>query len=114
MPVRPIVGHRRPYPLATQADHDPTHSRDIPDYDRTRIIKRPDGFYWQPKDGGKDYGPFATLLEAVQDMQYRDESSSYEPGETLAEAEAEIGISDWTDPDTGLPAEEDRTRTEEH
>ena len=47
-------------------------------------------------------------------MQYRDESSSYEPGETVAEAEAEIGISDWTDPDTGLPAEEDRTRTEEH
>jgi hypothetical protein len=85
-----------------------------PDYDRTRIIERPDGFYWQPKDGGKDYGPFATLLEAVQDMQYRDESSSYEPGETLAEAEAEIGISEWTDPDTGLPAEEDRTRTEEH
>ena len=47
-------------------------------------------------------------------MQYRDEPSSYEPGETLAEAEAEIGISDWTDPDTGLPAEEDGTRTEEH
>ena len=60
-----------------------------PDYDRTRIIERPDGFYWQSKDGGKDYGPFATLLEAVQDMQYSDEASSYEPGETVEEAEAE-------------------------
>lgn len=85
-----------------------------PDFDRTRIIERPDGFCWQSKDGGKDYGPFATLLEAVQDMQYSDEPSSYEPGETLAEAEAEIGVSEWTDPDTGLPAEADWTRTEEH
>ena len=85
-----------------------------PDFDRTRIIERPDGFYWQAKDAGKDYGPFATLLEAVQDMQYSDESSSYEPGETVQEAEAEIGISEWTDPDTGLPAEEGPTRTEEH
>jgi hypothetical protein len=85
-----------------------------PDFDRTRIIERPDGFYWQSKDGGRDYGPFATLLEAVQDMQYTDESTDYEPGETLAEAEADIGISEWTDPDTGLPAEEGRTRTEEH
>ena len=85
-----------------------------PDYDRTRILERPDGFYWQAKDGGKDYGPFATLLEAVQDMQYSDEPSSYEPGETLAEAEADIGIAEWTDPDTELPAEEDRPRIEEH
>ena len=85
-----------------------------PDFDRTRIIERPDGFYWQQKDGGRENGPFATLLEAVQDMQYSDETSSYEPGETLGEAEAELGISDWTDPETGLPAEADWTRTEEH
>jgi len=84
-----------------------------PDYDQTRILERPDGFYWQTKDGGRQYGPFATLLEAVQDMQYNDEST-YEPGETVQEAEAEIGVSDWIDPDTGLPAEEDWTRTEEH
>ena len=40
-----------------------------PDYDRARILERPDGFYWQDKDGGREYGPFATLLEAVQDME---------------------------------------------
>ncbi len=83
------------------------------DYDRTRIIERPDGFYWQTKESDREYGPFATLLEAVQDMQSSEETA-FEPGETLKEAEAEIGISDWTDPDTGEPAEEDRTRTEDH
>jgi hypothetical protein len=82
------------------------------DYDRTRVLERPDGFYWQSKDGGRDYGPFPTLLEAVQDMQYKDEPTSYEPGETLAEAETEIGVSEWVDPDTGLPAEENWTRKE--
>jgi hypothetical protein len=42
------------------------------------------------------------LLEAVQDMQYRGETS-YEPGSTLEEAESEIGIAPWIDPDTGVP-----------
>ena len=84
-----------------------------PDYDRTRIIERPDGFYWQDKESVKEYGPFGTLLEAVEDMQYH-EDSDYEPGETLEEAEDEIGIADWVDPDTGEPAEERRTRTEDH
>ena len=37
-------------------------------------------------------------------MQYRDDSD-YEEGETLQEAEAEIGIADWIDPETGKPAE---------
>jgi hypothetical protein len=72
------------------------------DYDRTRVIERPDGFYWQAADEAREYGPFATLLEAVQDMQYRGETS-YEPGETLEEAESEIGIAPWVDPDTGVP-----------
>lgn len=74
-------------------------------YDQTRIIERPDGFYWQDKETDKVFGPFSTLLDAVQDMEYTDDSD-YEPGESLAEVEAEIGISDWNDPDTGLPAEE--------
>ena len=39
-----------------------------PDYDRSRILERPDGFYWQAQDGGREYGPFATLVEAELDM----------------------------------------------
>ena len=42
------------------------------------------------------------------------EEAAIEPGESLAEAEDEIGISDWVDPDTGELAEETRPRTEEH
>ncbi len=85
----------------------------LPDYDKTRIIERPDGFYWQPGNSGEEFGPFPTLIEAIQDMQYRDDAE-IEPGETVAEAEAEIGIADWVDPDTGEPAEESVPRLEDH
>jgi hypothetical protein len=83
-----------------------------PDFDRTRLIERPDGFYWKEKGEPREYGPFASLLEAVQSMQAA--NGAPEPGETLAEAESEIGIADFVDPDTGEPAEESRPRLEEH
>jgi hypothetical protein len=76
------------------------------EYDRTRLIERPDGFYWQSLKGGREYGPFPTLVEAVADMQVA--NAALETGETLAEAEDEIGIADWLDADTGEPAEECR------
>ncbi len=84
-----------------------------PEYDRTRIIERPDGFYWQSVDGNREHGPFPTLLEAMQDMTVEDEETPGAP-DSVEEVEAQIGISDWIDPDTGEPAEESRTRTEEH
>lgn len=76
-----------------------------PDFDRTRVIERPDGFYWQDKLTGELYGSFATLLEAVQDMQGQG-GKGFEEGESLEEAESEIGIADWIDPETGEPAED--------
>lgn len=79
-----------------------------PESDRSRIIERPDGFYWRDEAGVEEYGPFPTLAEALQDMEYNAESD-YEPGESLEQAEEEIGIADWIDPDTGLPAEESST-----
>ena len=84
-----------------------------PEYDRTRIIERPDGVYWQDKESGREYGPFPTLLEAVQDMEIGNDRN-LESGETLEEAEEEIGISDFVDPDTGLPAEDGTPRLEDH
>jgi len=84
-----------------------------PEYDSTRLIERPNGFYWQSRDGREEFGPFATLLAAVQDMQARD-VAAIEPGETAQEAEDEIGIADWVDPETGEPAEEGVPRIEEH
>lgn len=79
-----------------------------PDYDATRVIERPDGFYWQDKDEAREHGPFASLLETVEDMEAADNVEVPEPGETVEEAEAEIGIATWIDPETGAPAEEER------
>jgi hypothetical protein len=79
-----------------------------PDYDHTRVIERPDGFYWQDKFNEDIHGPFPTLLGAVQDMQDHD-GDNYGEGETLEEAESEIGMSDWIDPETGKPAEDTPT-----
>lgn len=85
----------------------------LPEYDRTRVTERPSGYFWQSIDGGREYGPFATLLEAVLDMQAVD-AQPPEPGESVEEAESEIGISGWIDPETGEPAEEERPRLEQH
>lgn len=84
-----------------------------PDYDKTRIVERPDGFFWLDKESGAYHGPFDTLLEAVQDMDYQPESD-YEPAETLAEAEEELGLAGWVDTDTGELAEDTITRLEDH
>ncbi|MBI2311283.1 MAG: hypothetical protein HYU77_02125 [Betaproteobacteria bacterium] len=83
-----------------------------PDYDKTRIIERPDGFYWQDKQTDETFGPFPTLLAAVEDME-RSYESEIEPGETVQEAEAELGLAEWVDPDTGALAEEETPRIED-
>lgn len=87
-----------PLPGNEKAEHAP------PDDGKSRLVERPDGFYWQDEASAKLYGPFPTMMDAMQDMQYR-EDSDYEEGESLQEAEAEIGIADWVDPETGELAE---------
>jgi hypothetical protein len=72
--------------------------------EQAQVIERPDGFYWQDKLTEKEYGPFSTLLEATTDMEGQADDG-YEEGESLEDAEAEIGIADWIDPGTGDPAE---------
>lgn len=47
----------------------------------------------------------SSLSAALDDLNASAEGG-LEPGESLAEAEDEIGIADWIDPDTGVPAEE--------
>jgi hypothetical protein len=78
-----------------------------------RIIERPDGFYWESKASGKEYGPYPTLPEAEADA-LAGEPAELEPGESLPEAESEIGMSEWIDPDTGGPAEDSVPRLEDH
>ncbi len=90
-----------------------TPSKSDPELERPPILERPDGFYWQDKASGREYGPFPTLLEAEQDMGAGG-GAPLEPGETLEEAEQELGISDYIDPDTGGPAEDGVPRLEDH
>lgn len=73
--------------------------------DKGRVTERPDGFYWQDKLTDEEFGPFNTLFEAMQDMQ-KQNGNGLEEGESLEEAEAEIGIADWVDQETGQLAEE--------
>jgi hypothetical protein len=79
------------------------------------ILKRPDGFYWQRKSGGELRGPFVTRAEAEADrLAGGAADGEFEAGESLQEAESEIGVSEWIDPDTGVPAEDNVPRLEDH
>jgi hypothetical protein len=80
------------------------------------VIERPDGFYLQSADG-KESGPFTTLAEAEAELL----TSGPDPEGTpdlespdLLEAESEIGVSEWIDPETGGPAEDSVPRIEDH
>jgi len=81
-----------------------------------RVIERPDGFYWDSKETKELRGPFATRAEAEADMlaggAADDELDTVVGG--LQEAESELGISEWIDPDTGVPAEDNIPRLEDH
>ncbi len=69
-----------------------------------QLMHHPDGYYWVTPDGKQEFGPFDSLELALADMQLASEESA-EPGETLQEAEDEIGVADWINPDTGELAE---------
>jgi len=82
-----------------------------------RVLERPDGFYWESKATKELRGPFATRAEADADLLAGGEADGEfdpEEAETLQEAESELGISEWIDPDTGGPAEDNVPRIEDH
>ena len=95
-------------PVAAPEAEQPAGADEI----RGRIFERPDGFYWQSLKGGEEYGPFTTLAEVEADMLSGGEAIS-DP-EALQEAESELGISEWIDPDSGEPAEDSVPRIEDH
>ena len=84
-----------------------------PERARAQAIKRRDGYYWQSRETGAEYGPFKTRAEAMQDMEVGEREDDAEIA-SLAEAESEIGVADWIDPETGAPAEEEIPRLEDH
>jgi hypothetical protein len=68
------------------------------------FAEHPDGWYWLGPDGGAQFGPFASREAARAD---RDRASEEAPGEgeSVQEAESEIGVNTWIDAETGAPAE---------
>jgi hypothetical protein len=81
-----------------------------------RILERPDGFYWESRETKELRGPFESRAEAEEDMLAGGGAAEdeFEPKDTLQEAESELGISEWIDPDTGGPAEDNVPRIEDH
>ena len=77
----------------------------LTEVDVGQVVLRPDGYYWQPADGNQELGPFATMEETLTELEASGMEDEVEPGESLEEAEGELGIADWIDPDTGEPAE---------
>lgn len=69
-----------------------------------RIAEHPDGYYWLEPDGNAEFGPFQSRAAARADRdRYNEEAPS--EGETVQEAEREIGVNEWIDAETGAPAE---------
>ena len=77
------------------------------------LVQHPDGWYWLADSGRQQFGPYASADEALAEMAAAGEET-IEPGETLNEAEDELGIADWLDPETGELAEGTHTRIEDH
>jgi len=77
----------------------------ITEVEMGQVVLRPDGYHWQAVNGKHEFGPFATMEEALAEMEAASSEDEAEPGESLEEAEGELGIADWIDPDTGEPAE---------
>ena len=78
-----------------------------------RVIERPDGFY-RENAKGEMVGPYATLAEAEADVLADGAANDGDGADSLQEAESEVGISEWIDPDTGGPAEDNVPRLEDH
>lgn len=90
----------------TQAAPAPPRALEVEASDREqRIIERPDGYHWIGPDGMQEFGPFESRELALANMIDEAEEEAPRPGETLQEAESEIGIAEWIDPETGEPAE---------
>lgn len=82
--------------------------RDVPepptDDESSRVVARPDGFYWVADDGQQEFGPFPSALEAVAALREGIETG-LEPDETLQQAEEEIGYVQPRLDDQGRPEE---------
>ena len=93
--------------------HRPLPADVAAEFDDTFVVERPNGFYVRWKAGNRETGPFATLVEAIESERPAEEAES-DPVAALVEAEGDLGVSDWIDPETHEPAEDHVPRIEDH
>jgi hypothetical protein len=76
-----------------------------PNHDESsRIVARPDGYYWVADDGRQEFGPFADMSEALHALRSGNATEA-EPDEVLAEVEAEMGIVEPASPEGDVEEE---------
>ena len=68
----------------------------------------------KPQRKAKPTRPAAAPAPAERDPTQIFEEDDFESGEALHQAESELGISEWIDPDTGDPADDSVPRIEDH
>jgi hypothetical protein len=102
-------------PLHTAAADEPEDLSAVPlvPPDADALVRHPDGWYWLTPDGRQQFGPYEHAADARAALNAAAEDA-LECGETLDEAESELGLAEWIDPDTGELAEQVHTRLEEH
>jgi len=96
---------------------DDAASADVSLPDSGAVVEHPDGFYWLAPDGRQQFGPFATAEEALAEMNAASEDAldpGESPHEALEEAENDLGIADWVDPETGEPGTQAGPHLEDH
>lgn len=98
--------------MTRQPHTDIPPAADATDERLDRIVEHPDGWYWIAPDGRQQIGPFESMEAVVADMDRRD--AGPDTGQTLEEAERELGQLDWIDPETGTLAEDTHLRIEDH
>jgi hypothetical protein len=96
-----------------QSPRKPAVPGTVAEFEDVRVLERADGFWVQPLAGGPGTGPYRTLIEAIEAQRAEDEELVDAAGD-LAEVERDIGVSDWIDPDTLAPAEDNVPHIEEH
>jgi len=100
--------------LAAAPLHEPLPPDEPTLTELSALVQHPDGWYWLADGGRHQFGPFETAEQARADLLAAADDEDLEPGESLQEAEDELGLATWIDPDTGALAEATRTRIEEH
>jgi hypothetical protein len=92
----------------TLKQDDPARLRDasaLPlDDESSRVVARPDGFYWVADDGHQEFGPFASAIDALVALRSGIETG-LEPDDSLPDVDAEIHYTDQKRADEGVPEE---------